>query len=132
MSIYQDANDKWIFFDGATKHHFDTEREARRAMAIAEQKTGEQEIIEQANALIPVLRDAFMRLQALHNLWVVEDVSGTILKHQETGEDIADHPLAYWQALGTVFTGLLKFMETPLDPIKQTPNQVLTRRNWRK
>ena len=33
MSIYQSAGDDWIFFDGATKHRFDTEQEAQLFMA---------------------------------------------------------------------------------------------------
>lgn len=28
MSIYQDANGGWVYFDGETKHHFPTQEEA--------------------------------------------------------------------------------------------------------
>jgi hypothetical protein len=35
MHIYQAADDRWIFFDGATKRYFDTEGEARHAMSKA-------------------------------------------------------------------------------------------------
>lgn len=33
MNIYQDALGGWILFDGTAKHKFDTEQEARQAMA---------------------------------------------------------------------------------------------------
>jgi len=33
MNIYQSATGDWILFDGATKHRFDTEQEARSIMA---------------------------------------------------------------------------------------------------
>lgn len=131
--IWQSAEDgQWYWNTDGRNIPFDTEQEAKHAMAVAEQKSGEQEIVEQANALIPVLRDALMRMQALANLWAVEDIGAVIAEHKVTGEDIADHPVAYFEAIGTVFTELLTFMGTPIESIQQTPNEVLTRRNWRK
>ncbi len=32
MRIYQSSDGKWIFFDGTSKHFFDTEQEAINAM----------------------------------------------------------------------------------------------------
>lgn len=131
VDIWESAG-HWYVANGDREYQFDTEQEARRGMALLEQNTGEQEIIEQAQKLIPVLRDAFRDLLALQNLWQVEDINTIIAEHMATGEDIANWPLDYWVAIGTITTELLMFMERPIDSIQQTPNQVLTRRNWRK
>ena len=125
-------NDQWYANVDGQNIPFDSEQEAYRFMELLKQNTSEQEIIEQAQKLIPVLRDAFRDLLALQNLWLVEGINATIVEHMATGEDIANWPLDYWVAIGTTFTELLMFMETPIDSIQQTPNQVLTRRNWRK
>lgn len=122
---------KWIFSGDGFGVEFDTEAEARRAMAIATEKTGEQVIAESAMALLPVLREAFKDLVALQNLWTVEDLAAMIAVAATTGADIADYPLAWWVSVGTTFTALMVFLATPIPSIGQTPNEVLVRRNWR-
>ncbi len=134
MADYQarESGGTWYAVKGTEEYVFASEAEMQRGMALMEQNTGEQEIIDQAQKLIPLLRDAFRDLLALQNLWLVEDVNTIIAEHMATGEDIANWPLDYWVAIGTTFTELLMFMEKPIESIGQTPNQVLTRRNWRK
>jgi hypothetical protein len=58
VSAYQSADGRWIWFDGATKHYFDTESEAKmaeRPAAITEWADGGQNILDRLRA---IMRDA--------------------------------------------------------------------------
>ncbi len=125
------ATDWLLRLDDGSYRVFETEQEAKRAMVIAAEQTAEQVIAEAAAKLLPTLREAFKDLVALQNLWQVEDIGTVLAVAAKTGSDVADLPLAYWVSIGTTFTALMMFLETPIDSIGQTPNEVLVRRNWR-
>ena len=54
MNVYQDANGKWIFFDGEAKHRFVTEQEARSFAMATElsERPVEEEFAEKTIELI--------------------------------------------------------------------------------
>ena len=111
--------------------YFATETEAERAMKLMSEKTAEQEIVMQIEAILPQLREVFGRLKELSDMWHVDDMDAAIKMATEKGADVADMPLAYWVSMGATFRALMAFLETPVAEVGQTPKEVLTRRNWR-
>ncbi len=131
MVWQSESNGKWYFsFEGGALE-FDTEQEARQAMATANEQTGEAVILAAIDKLIPILRDAFKELIALQNTWSVNDISASVAAALAANEDVENTPATRLYALGVVFTELFTFLNTPIASVGITPNQALNRINWR-
>lgn len=125
-------DEQWMLrLDDGGVLYFPTEEEAERTMTIMSEVSGEQVIIEQVDAVLPGLREQLTKVLAVHDLWEVEGINDKIAAAKASGEDIEGRPLAWWVAIGSVFNDLIKFLETPVAGVNQTPKQVMLRRNWR-
>ncbi len=131
MRIYEAEDGTWVLFDGVTKHHFATQQEAIRAMALATEQTGEAVVLAAIDKLMPVLRDAFKDLIALRNTWEVNDINTAIATALATQTDVENTPAARLYVLGVVFTELDEFLNRVVPSVGITPNQALNRINWR-
>ena len=120
-----------VRYDDGSYQIFDTEAEARHAMALASEPTAEAVILAAIDRLLPVLRDAFKDLIALQNTWQVNDINATIMATIMAGTDVEDTPAKRLYALGVTFTELFDFLNRIIATIGITPNQALNRINWR-
>ncbi len=132
MHIYQSAGGDWIFFDGVDKHRFDTEQEARLAMAAMEasEKSIEAELAAKITGeLLPKLRELFAAMTAMQLAWQDNEMSAIIADAAQAQTAIVGFSPETWALWGETFNALQGWLETEnaaLGGVK--PRTVLMRR----
>lgn len=126
MTIFQNSLGVWVLHDGSDYRYFQSEQEARRAMAIL--NVSEQPLeVEFAQTIVgeflPNLRKLYLAMAAMQVQWQDEEFQAALA---ETA--LAGHAAADWERWGVVFTELQTWLATPIASIEATPLQVLMRR----
>lgn len=132
MNIYQSATGDWIFFDGTTKHRFDTEQEAQLAMAAMEasEKPIEAELAARITGeILPQLRTLFASMTAMQLDWQDNGMSTIIAQAAQAQENIVGFSPSIWAMWGATFQEFQTWLETENDALGGTrPRTVLMRR----
>lgn len=135
MTIFQNADRRWVYHDGSTYRYFNSQQEAEKMAQYSTigETSAEVEIAAIITIeLLPQLRNALLQLSSLQMAWHANDIDALVAAAAESNGTVAGLPVEAWQAWAAVFPALQTWLNTPLDGGKITPAAILLRRYTRK
>ena len=132
MTVFQNSLGVWVLHDGTGYRYFQSEQEARRAMAIL--NVSEQPLeVEFAQTIVgeflPNLRKLYLAMVAMQIQWQDEDFQAALAEAALSGETLAGFPATTWAAWGNALLALQGFLEAPQEALGgATMKTVLMRR----
>ena len=92
MRIYQSSDGKWIFFDGTSKHYYDTESEAMNAMGKA----------KMVNEVLSVIKMLVEPMEKVADVWQL---------YWDLGGSVSENDLASTGLTTDEFAGMITTLE---------------------
>lgn len=132
MTVFQNALGRWVFHDGETYQYFNSEQEARNAMAVS--TVSEQPLeIEFVQVIVsdffPALRKLYLAMVAMQVQWQDEEFQAALVAAAQAGTPLAGYSAATWQKWGTALILLQQFLEVEQATLGgETMRTVLMRR----
>ena len=132
MTVFQNSLGVWVLHDGSVYRYFQSEQEARRAMAIL--NVSEQPLeVEFAQTIVgeflPNLRKLYLAMVAMQVQWQDEEFQAALAEAALSETPLAGYPAATWQKWGNALLALQGFLEAPQEALGgATMKTVLMRR----
>ena len=132
MSMFQNSLGVWVLHDGTGYRYFQSEQEARVAMAalnVSEQPLEVEFVQTIVGEFLPNLRKLYLAMAAMQVQWQAEDFQAALAEAALSGETLAGFPATTWAEWGNALLGLQGFLEAPQEALGgATMKTVLMRR----
>jgi len=132
MTVFQNALGRWVFHDGETYQYFDSEQEARTAMAVStvSEQPLEVEFVQTiVSEFFPALRKLYLAMVAMQVQWQDEEFQAALAAAALSETPLAGYSAATWQKWGTALLLLQGFLEVEQATLGgETMRTVLMRR----
>ena len=132
MTIFQNSLGVWVVHDGTGYRYFQSEQEARQAMAalnVSEQPLEMEFVQAIVGEFLPNLRKLYLAMVAMQVQWQDEDFQAALAEAALSGETLAGFPATTWAAWGNALLALQRFLEAPQEALGgATMKTVLMRR----
>ncbi len=132
MSFFQNSLGVWVLHDGTGYRYFQSEQEARQAMAalnVSEQPLEVEFVQTIVGEFLPNLRKLYLAMVAMQVQWQDEDFQAALAEAALSGETLAGFPATTWAAWGNALLALQGFIEAPQEALGgATMKTVLMRR----
>jgi hypothetical protein len=132
MSMFQNSLGVWVLHDGTGYRYFQSEQEARVAMAalnVSEQPLEVEFVQTIVGEFLPNLRKLYLAMAAMQVQWQDEDFQAALAEAALSGETLAGFPATTWAAWGNALLALQGFLEAPQEALGgATMKTVLMRR----
>ena len=132
MSMFQNSLGVWVLHDGTGYRYFQSEQEARVAMAalnVSEQPLEVEFVQTIVGEFLPNLRKLYLAMVAMQVQWQDEDFQAALAEAALSGETLAGFPATTWAAWGNALLALQGFLEAPQEALGgATMKTVLMRR----
>ena len=132
MTVFQNSLGRWVFHTGDDYQYFNSEQEARIAMAVS--TVSEQPLeVEFAQTIVgeflPNLRKLYLAMVAMQVQWQDEEFQAALAEAALSETPLAGYPAATWQKWGTALLLLQGFLEAEQATLGgETMRTVLMRR----
>lgn len=132
MTVFQNSLGVWVMHDGTGYRYFQSEQEARIAMAVSSvsEQPLEVEFVQTiVGEFLPNLRKLYLAMVAMQVQWQDEEFQAALAEAALSGATLAGFPAATWAAWGNALLALQEFLEAPQDALGgATMKTVLMRR----
>ena len=132
MTVFQNSLGVWVVHDGSDYRYFQSEQEARVAMAalnVSEQPLEVEFVQTIVGEFLPNLRKLYLAMVAMQVQWQDEDFQAALAEAALSGETLAGFPATTWAAWGNALLALQGFLEAPQATLGgETMRTVLMRR----
>lgn len=132
MSMFQNSLGVWVLHDGTGYRYFQSEQEARVAMAalnVSEQPLEVEFVQTIVGEFLPNLHKLYLAMAAMQVQWQDEDFQAALAEAALSGETLAGFPATTWAAWGNALLALQGFLEAPQEALGgATMKTVLMRR----
>ena len=132
MTVFQNSLGVWVVHDGTGYRYFQSEQEARIAMAamnVSEQPLEMEFVQAIVGEFLPNLRKLYLAMVAMQVQWQDEDFQAALAEAALSGETLAGFPATTWAAWGNALLALQRFLEAPQEALGgATMKTVLMRR----
>ena len=132
MIVFQNSLGRWVFHDGSEYFYFDSEQEARIAMAIStvSEQPLEIEFVQRiVGEFLPGLRALYLAMVAMQVQWQDEEFQAALASAAQAGTPLAGYPAATWATWGQALLLLQGFLEAEQATLGgETMRTVLMRR----
>lgn len=113
MTVFQNSLGVWVLHDGAGYRYFQSEQEARVAMAalnVSEQPLEVEFVQTIVGEFLPNLRKLYLAMVAMQVQWQDEEFQAALAEAALSGETLAGFPATTWAAWGNALLALDTFM----------------------
>ncbi len=132
MTVFQNALGRWVFHTGDDYQYFNSEQEARIAMAISavSEQPLEVEFVQRiVGEFLPGLRTLYLAMVAMQVQWQDEEFQAALATAALSDAPLAGYSAATWQKWGTALLLLQAFLEAEQAALGgETMRTVLMRR----
>ena len=114
MTIFQNSLGVWVLHDGSDYRYFQSEQEARVAMAalnVSEQPLEMEFVQAIVGEFLPNLRKLYLAMVAMQVQWQDEEFQAALATAALSETPLAGYPAATWQKWGTALLLLQAFLE---------------------
>ena len=120
MTVFQNSLGVWVLHDGTGYRYFQSEQEARQAMAalnVSEQPLEVEFVQTIVGEFLPNLRKLYLAMAAMQVQWQDEDFQAALAEAALSGETLAGFPATTWAAWGNALLALQGFLEAPQEAL---------------
>ena len=132
MTVFQNSLGVWVLHDGSDYRYFQSEQEARVAMAalnVSEQPLEVEFAQTIVGEFLPNLRKLYLAMVAMQIQWQDEDFQAALAEAALSGETLAGFPATTWATWGQALLLLQGFLEAEQATLGgETMRTVLMRR----
>ena len=132
MTVFQNSLGVWVLHDGSGYRYFQSEQEARVAMAalkVSEQPLEMEFVQAIVGEFLPNLRKLYLAMVAMQVQWQDEEFQAALASAAQAGTPLAGYPAATWATWGQALLLLQGFLEAEQATLGgETMRTVLMRR----
>ena len=132
MTVFQNSLGVWVLHDGTGYRYFQSEQEARIAMAamnVSEQPLEIELAQTIVGVLLPRLRELYKAMIALQVDWNDEQFQAALATAATNGTLLAGFPAAVWADWGQAFLYIQQALDAEVAALGgKTARQILTQR----